>query len=122
MYFKFYFEYIKGMNNNFDDEDKFQNSFQRIIRTGKNSVKLEEFSKLYLGRSNHCMVYVKNLNSLFFISGSKIKTCEKYNFNKNKMESFPDLNISREKCCSCLLNEKYLYVFFGFDRNKNTLH
>ena len=95
------------------------NSIQRIIRTGKNSVKLEEFSKLYLGRSNHCMVYVKNLNSLFFISGSKIKTCEKYNFNKNKMESFPDLNISREKCCSCLLNEKYLYVFFGFDRNKN---
>ena len=73
------------------------NTIQRIIRTGKNSVKLEEFSKLYLGRSNHCMVYVKNLNSLLFISGSKIKTCEKYNFNKNKMESFPDLNISREK-------------------------
>ena len=35
------------------------------------------------------------------------------------MESFPGLKISREKCCACLLNEKYLYVFFGFDRTKN---
>ena len=35
------------------------------------------------------------------------------------MEPFPGLKISREKCNACLLNEKYLYVFFGFDRMKN---
>ena len=35
------------------------------------------------------------------------------------MEAFPALRVSREKCSACLLNEKYLYVFFGFDRTKN---
>ena len=35
------------------------------------------------------------------------------------MESFPSLNVSREKCSACVLNKKYLYVFFGFDRTKN---
>ena len=35
------------------------------------------------------------------------------------MEPFPALRVSREKCSACLLNEKYLYVFFGFDRTKN---
>ena len=35
------------------------------------------------------------------------------------METFPSLNISREKCSACVINEKYLYVFFGFDRTKN---
>jgi hypothetical protein len=94
-------------------------SVQKITRTGKNTAKCEDFAQLTQGRSSHCMVYVKSVNSLFFISGSRIKSCEKYNFNKNKMESFPALRISREKCCACLLNEKYLYVFFGFDRTKN---
>ena len=70
-------------------------SVQKITRTGKNSVKCEEFAQLAQGRSSHCMVYVKSVNSLFFISGSRIKSCEKYNFNKNKMESFPALRISR---------------------------
>ena len=107
--------YISGGKSNGKDIT----SIQRIIRTGKNSVKIEEVSKLNQGRSNHCMIYIKNINSLFFISGSKIKTCEKYNFINNKIESFPSLKISREKCGACLLNEKYLYVFFGFDRNKN---
>ena len=94
-------------------------SIKRIIRTGQNSVKCEEFAQLNQGRSSHCMIYVKSVNSMFFISGSRIKTCEKYNFNRNKIESFPGLRISREKCNACLLNEKYLYVFFGFDRTKN---
>ena len=94
-------------------------NIQKITRTGQNSVKCEELAQMSQGRSSHCMVYVKYVNCLFFISGSRIKSCEKYNFNKNKMESFPALRISREKCSACLLNEKYLYVFFGFDRTKN---
>ena len=94
-------------------------SISKISRTGQNSVKCEEFAQLAQGRSSHCMVYVKSANSLFFISGSRNKTCEKYNFSKNRIESFPGLKVAREKCCACLLNEKYLYVFFGFDRAKN---
>ena len=94
-------------------------SIKRISRTGQNSVKCEELAQLNQGRSSHCTVHIKSINSLFFISGSRIKSCEKYNLNKNKMEAFPALRVSREKCSACLLNEKYLYVFFGFDRTKN---
>jgi hypothetical protein len=94
-------------------------SIKKISRTGKNTVQCEEFAQLAQGRSSHCMVYVKSVNCLFFISGSRNKSCEKYNFSKNRIESFPGLKVSREKCCACLLNEKYLYVFFGFDRAKN---
>ena len=35
------------------------------------------------------------------------------------MEAFPGLKVSRERCCACLIDEKYLYVFLGFDRTKN---
>jgi hypothetical protein len=94
-------------------------SLQRIQRTGHNSFKTEELAQFKQGRSNHCTIYIKNINCLIFISGSRIKSCEKYNFTKEKMEAFPGLKVSRERCCACLIDEKYLYVFLGFDRTKN---
>ena len=94
-------------------------SVQRIQRIGQNNFKVEEIAQLKQGRSNHCTIYIQSINCLFFISGSRIKSCEKYSFTKEKMESFPGLKTSREKCCACLINEKYLYVFLGFDRTKN---
>ena len=92
---------------------------QRLHRTGQAEFKVEEIAQMKQGRSNHCTVFISNINALIFISGSRIKSCEKYSFTKEKMEAFPGLKVSREKCCACLMNEKYLYVFFGFDRTKN---
>ena len=92
---------------------------QRLHRTDQAEFKVEEVAQMKQGRSNHCTVFISNINALIFISGSRIKSCEKYSFIKEKMEAFPGLKVSREKCCACLMNEKYLYVFFGFDRTKN---
>ena len=107
--------YISGGKVNGKDST----SIQKIQRIGQNDFKVEEISQLKQGRSNHCTVFVHNINSLFFISGSRIKSCEKYSFTKEKIESFPSLKVSRERCCASLINERYLYVFFGFDRTKN---
>ena len=107
--------YISGGKVNGKDTT----SVKRLQRIGQNEIKCDEISQLNTGRSSHSTVYVQNINSLIFISGSRIKSCEKYSLTKEKMESFPGLKVPREKCCACLLNEKYLYVFFGFDRTKN---
>ena len=107
--------YISGGKVNGKDST----SVQRIQRTGQNNFKIDEITQLKQGRSNHCTIYLQNINSLIFISGSRIKSCEKYSITKDKMDSFPGLRVSRERCCACLMNEKYLYVFFGFDRSKN---
>ena len=107
--------YISGGKVNGKDST----SLQRIQRIGQNDFNEEEIAQLKQGRSNHCTVYISNINALIFISGSRIKSCEKYSFTKEKIEAFPGLKVSREKCCACLINEKYLYVFFGFDRTKN---
>ena len=107
--------YISGGKVNGKDSD----SLQRVRRIGENDFQVEEIAKLKQGRSNHCTIYIQNINCLIFISGSRIKSCEKYSFTKEKIEAFPGLKVSREKCCACLINEKYLYAFFGFDRTKN---
>ena len=107
--------YVSGGKANGKDS----NLVLRIQRIEGNHFKLDEIVQLKQGRSSHCSIYVPNINSLLFISGSKIKTCEKYSFSKEKMESFPSLKVSRENCGACLINEKNLYVFFGFDRTQN---
>ena len=107
--------YISGGKVNGKDST----SVQKIQRIDQNEFSMEEIAQLKQGRSNHCTIFIQSINSLIFISGSRIKSCEKYSFTKEKIESFPGLKVSREKCCACLINEKYLYVFFGFDRTKN---
>ena len=107
--------YISGGKVNGKDST----SVQKIQRIDQNDFNIEEIGQLKQGRSNHCTIYIQSINSLIFISGSRIKSCEKYSITKEKIEAFPGLKVSREKCCACLINEKYLYAFFGFDRTKN---
>ena len=95
------------------------NDLKKITRIGENEIKIESIGELLQGRSDHCTLYVPSINSLFFIGGNKIKSCEKYNITRDKVDPFPGLRNPREKCCGCVVNEKFLYVFFGFDRVKN---
>lgn len=107
--------YLSGGKINGKDS----NLVQKISRTGEKSFQIDNIANLQEARTHHCSIYIKKTNSIYFISGSKKKSCEKYNLTKGKMENFPALKVSREKCCACLLDEKYLYVFFGFDKTKN---
>ena len=69
-------------------------------------------------KSNHCMVELKYLNGIGVIGGTDTKDCEVFNLKKNKWESLPDLNNIRENSSCCILNDKYLYCFFGYDNKE----
>ena len=61
------------------------------------------------------MVELKYLNGLGVVGGTDSKECEAFSIKKNEWISLPDMNNIRENPCCCVLNEKYLYVFFGYD-------
>ena len=69
-------------------------------------------------KSNHCMVELKYLNGIGVIGGTDTKDCEVFNLKKNKWENLPDLNNIRENSSCCILNDKYLYCFFGYDNKE----
>lgn len=91
----------------------------RRLRKINQFFKLEELGNLKEARSHHSTIYVKSMNSLIFISGSKTKTCEKFNLTKKQIESFPSVRNAREKCGTCLENDEILYIFLGFDKAKS---
>jgi hypothetical protein len=93
--------------------------FSKIRRYQEKKFEHVVLSDMISPRHNHTMIYFEKDNSIFAISGSKNKTCEKYLIKENKWGQLPDLNISRERCTAVVFNEEFLYVFFGFDRNIN---
>ena len=93
----------------------------RRLRKYNNEFKIEEMGNLREPRSCHSTIYIKSIDSLLFISGTKTKTCEKLNLINKKVEKFPAIKYAREKCGTCLTNNENLYIFFGFDRNKNKI-
>lgn len=117
--FPMHFSYINLPPFVYISGGKESKDISKLYRTGENSFSCEKIAQLKEARTHHCSIYIKSINSILFISGSKIKSCEKYNLTENKVETFPALKTSREKCCACILNNDDLYVFFGFDRTKN---
>jgi hypothetical protein len=101
-------------------KDKNNNINNYIIRFRRNGIK--NFSNYTIGtlkskHYNHSSIFIPFLNSIFIISGSKNKKCESFYILNEKTEFIPSLNYSRENSGLCLINEKILYVFFGFNRN-----
>ena len=84
----------------------------------RRSTKIFEFIHLPMmieSKSNHCMIELKYLNGIGVIGGTDSRECEVFKFKKNKWMNLPDMNYVRENPSCCVLNEKYLYCFFGYD-------
>jgi hypothetical protein len=110
--------YISGGINETDSLSS--DSFYRITKPNVNdfSFNNETLSSLNIPRSYHTMIYFKEKNTIFAISGSHNHTCEKYSFEQEFWSIIPELHYSREHATT-LIHNSSLYVFFGYDRENN---
>ena len=106
--------YISG---GIDQKNNIVNSIFRFRRCSEKQILYNKMGNLKKKHYNHSSIYIPFLNSIFFISGTKNKYCEYFNLTNEKIDMIPSLNYSRENCGLCLINEKILYAFLGFDRN-----
>ena len=59
------------------------------------------------------MIYVPN-KYIFIVGGSNTKSVELYDIEEKKLTKDSELNEIRCECSLCLVNNMYLYAFFGF--------
>ena len=64
-------------------------------------------------RTWHSMIYVPN-KYIFIVGGSNTKSVELYNMETNEITKDSELNEIRSECTLCLVNNIYLYAFYGF--------
>lgn len=83
------------------------------IKENRGQMQFKELPNLIEARAWHNMIYVPD-NYIFIVGGENTRTVEMYNIEKNEITKDSELNQIRSECTLCLVNNKYLYAFFGF--------
>ena len=83
------------------------------LKENKDKIIIEELPNLNESRTWHSMIYVP-YKYIFIVGGSNIKSVEVYNMETNEIKKDSELNEIRGECTLCLVNNMYLYAFYGF--------
>lgn len=117
--FKLPYCYISGgkiKNENGEIEEL--TSFYALRRNGPKIIEKIVLPNMLESKVNHCLFEISYLNSICALGGKDSKDVEIYNLEKKTWENLPELNYSREGAVCCIINETFLYCFFGYD-NEN---
>jgi hypothetical protein len=103
------------ITNDLDKTSLKYNDFFALDLTTLTNDKLEinELPNLNEPRTWHSMIYVPN-KYIFIVGGSNTKSVELYDIEQKKLTKDSELNEIRCECTLCLVNNMYLYAFFGF--------
>ena len=88
----------------------------------EDKLNVNELPNLIEARTWHSMIFVPN-KYIFIVGGSNTRTVELYDIDEKKLTKDSELNEIRCESSLCLVNNTYLYAFFGFvlhqEYNKN---
>ena len=102
-----------GLNDNI-----ILNSFYCIRRTGPRSFDFINLSPMLIERYNHSMIELKFMGDIAVVGGFNSRKCEMYTLQK-EWKGLPDLNHVRESPSCCVINEKNIFCFLGYDNELN---
>ena len=85
----------------------------RELNENNNKIMIRELPNLNESRTWHSMIYVPK-KYIFIVGGSNTKSVELYNIETNQLVKDSELNENRSECTLCLVNNMYLYAFYGF--------
>ena len=71
---------------------------------------------------NHCLFEIPYLKSICALGGTNSREVEVFDLVEKTWENLPELNYVREGASCCVINDSFLYCFFGYDtENKEYL-
>ena len=83
------------------------------LSINKNKLVINKLNNLINPRTWHSMIFVPN-KYIFIVGGSNTKSVELYDIEEKKLTKDSELNEIRCECTLCLVNNTYLYAFYGF--------
>ena len=91
-----------------------------LTKLSSNNDKLEinQLPNLNVPRTWHSMIFVPN-KYIFIVGGSNTKSVELYDMEEKKLTKDSELNEERCEATLCLVNNIYLYAFYGFFLHKD---
>ena len=110
--------FCSGGKVKIDNEFVELNEFFTLKRTG-----LKTFEKIILptmreNKSNHCLFEIPYIKSICALGGENSNEVEIFNLEEKIWENLPELNCIREGAACCVVNDTFVYCFFGYDTEK----
>ena len=68
-----------------------------------------------VNKSNHCLFEIPYLKSICALGGENSNEVEVFNLEEKTWKNLPELNCIREGAACCVVNDTFLYCFFGYD-------
>ena len=103
---------IETVNENESENDK-DNDELSLLSNNEISIPVKKLPRLNVERSWHSMIFIPN-KYIFIVGGTNTKTVERYDIEKNELKYDSELKEKRCEPALCLVNNNYLYAFYGF--------
>ena len=98
-----------------EKKPKILNEFFAIRRREKKRFKFIKLSEMLEPKFNHCMVQLKCFNGIMAVGGYNSKNVQYFSLDQLKWINLPQLNHMRENPSCCIINEKNIFCFLGYD-------
>ena len=121
IYFKLPYCFISG--GKFQDEDgNFEeiDTFYTIRREGPKIYEKLLLPEMLESKTNHCLFEIPYINSICALGGKNSKDVEIFDLTEKTWQKYPDLNMPREGSTCCVINNTFIYCFFGYDDENAT--
>ena len=107
--------FYSGGKVKIEDEYAELNHFFALRRSGLNNFEKYCLPNMLEEKINHCLFEIPYLKSLCALGGTNSKEVEIFNLEDKVWDTFPELNCIREGAACCVINDTFLYCFFGYD-------
>ena len=95
-------------------------SFYALRREGPKIFEKIILPDMLESKINHCLFEVPYLNSICALGGYNSTDVEIFNMEDKIWTNLPELNNPREGATCCIINDTFLYCFFGYDSENST--
>ena len=118
--FKLPYTYISGgkIKNENGEYEKLK-SFYALRRDGPKIIEKIILPDMLEPKTKHCLFEITYINAICALGGTNSKDVEIYDLDEKNWKNLPDLNYPRQGAACCIVNETFLYCFFGYD-NENS--
>ena len=118
--FKLPYCYISGGKYKTSDGIEELNSFFVLRREGPKIFEKIILPNMLESKSNHCLFEIPYINSICALGGHNSNEVEVFNLEEKTWTNLPDLNCQREGAACCVINDTFLYCFFGYDTENSS--
>lgn len=123
LYLKLPYCYVSGGKATNEDNEIIElSSFYAFRRDGPKIFEKIILPDMLEPKSNHCLFEIPHLNSICALGGKDSKDVEVYNLEDKNWKNLPELNEPREGAACCVVNETFLYCFFGYDTENSAYY